>query len=236
MPEFKDYDSKTTLEATDLFPLSENTGVIKVTDIASIAAALESYMKDFAADMMIGSIMASSGETLGYRRLKCEAETIGNTGSGATYAGPQYEALFLYLKAQAGAWGNTGAESWGGGDTIKLPDGRAVGLIGRGSQTINTREKTGPALGVVGEDQMQLIEGSATMREGNGGGRVMIMDVSGAFTQADEPHTSYVYWEDSSNSTTTIQRVSFSSANSPNARTGETTEINRVGVIWTIGY
>lgn len=224
MPEFKDYDLKTTLEATDLFPLSENTGVIKVTDIASIAAALESYVKDYAADMMVGSIMASSGETLGYRRLKCEAETIGNTGSGATYAGPQYETLFLYLKAQAGAWGNTGAESWGGGDTIKLPNGQAVGLIGRGSQTINTREKTGPALGVVGEDQMQGHTHNLRVSAGTGSDRVMEI--------ATNAIKAFINGLDGS----VIISVPAIDGTNGTPRTGKTTEINRVGVIWTIGY
>jgi hypothetical protein len=155
MPEFKDYASKTTLETTDLFPISESTGVIKVTQLEYIAAALQPYIADMIADQMIGKIIAESTADLGYRQLPAEGDTIGNTGSGATYAGPEYEALFLKLKAQAGAWGNTGSESWGGGDTILLPNTQAVVLKGVGSQDINGRTKTGPAIGVAEEDKMQ---------------------------------------------------------------------------------
>jgi hypothetical protein len=220
MPEFKDYASKTTLETTDLFPISESTGVIKVTQLEYIAAALQPYIADMIADQMIGKIIAESTADLGYRQLPAEGDTIGNTGSGATYAGPAYEDLFLKLKAQAGAWGNTGSESWGGGDTILLPNTQAVVLKGVGSQDINGRTKTAPALGVAEEDQTQghhhnKLRFVATGRATGGSDYV---GSSGNFAGTDlvgDPSS------DGTNGT---------------PRTGATTRENSVGVYWRIGY
>jgi hypothetical protein len=222
MPEFKDYASKTTLETTDLFPISESTGVIKTTQLEYIAAALQPYIADMIADQMIGKIIAESTSDLGYRQLPAEGDTIGNTGSGATYAGPEYEALFLKLKAQAGAWGNTGSESWGGGDTILLPNTQAVVLKGVGSQDINGRTKTGPALGVAEEDQIQghwhlFQQGNININFVNNS--VAGTGVSGVTSSETSPVESPI--TDGTNGT---------------PRTGTTTRDNSVGVYWRIGY
>jgi hypothetical protein len=222
MPEFKDYASKTTLETTDLFPISESTGVIKVTQLEYIAAALQPYIADMIADQMIGKIIAESTADLGYRQLPAEGDTIGNTGSGATYAGPAYEDLFLKLKAQAGAWGNTGSESWGGGDTILLPNTQAVVLKGVGSQDINGRTKTGPALGVAEEDQTQghwhlFQQGNININFVNNS--VAGTGVSGVTSSETSPVESPI--TDGTNGT---------------PRTGTTTRDNSVGVYWRIGY
>jgi hypothetical protein len=222
MPEFKDYASKTTLETTDLFPISESTGVIKTTQLEYIAAALQPYIADMIADQMIGKIIAESTSDLGYRQLPAEGDTIGNTGSGATYAGPEYEALFLKLKAQAGAWGNTGSESWGGGDTILLPNTQAVVLKGVGSQDINGRTKTGPALGVAEEDQTQghwhlFQQGNININFVNNS--VAGTGVSGVTSSETSPVESPI--TDGTNGT---------------PRTGTTTRDNSVGVYWRIGY
>jgi hypothetical protein len=222
MPEFKDYASKTTLETTDLFPISESTGVIKTTQLEYIAAALQPYIADMIADQMIGKIIAESTSDLGYRQLPAEGDTIGNTGSGATYAGPEYEALFLKLKAQAGAWGNTGSESWGGGDTILLPNTQAVVLKGVGSQDINGRTKTGPALGVAEEDQTQghwhlFQQGNININFVNNS--VAGTGVSGVTSSETSPVESPI--TDGTNGT---------------PRTGTTTRENSVGVYWRIGY
>lgn len=224
MPEFKDYASKTTLETTDLFPISESTGVIKTTQLEYIAAALQPYIADMIADQMIGKIIAESTVDLGYRQLPTEGETIGNTGSGATYAGPEYEALFLKLKAQAGAWGNTGSESWGGGDTILLPNTQAVVLKGVGSQDINGRTKTGPALGVAEEDQMQghTFNGSVSSEQvGTGALDATALAFNGASMPLSHHIGNFRIFTDGTNGT---------------PRTGATTRENSVGVYWRIGY
>lgn len=224
MPEFKDYAAKTTLETTDLFPISESTGVIKVTQLEYIAAALQPYIADMIADQMIGKIIAESTSDLGYRQLPAEGDTIGNTGSGATYAGPEYEALFLKLKAQAGAWGNTGSESWGGGDTILLPNTQAVVLKGVGSQDINGRTKTGPAIGIAEEDQTQGMRYTALFN---------VFATNTTFTAGAQ---SFVLQGEASPPDSTFAYTPITDGTNGTPRTGATTRDNSVGVYWRIGY
>lgn len=84
--------------------------------------------------MYAGSQNAPSGW------IYCNGGTIGNTGSGATFEGSQYNTLFELLK---GNWGNTGNPSWTGGDVIKLPDFRGAFPIGTGQNQGNVRYKDG---------------------------------------------------------------------------------------------
>ncbi|HNX82381.1 MAG TPA: pyocin knob domain-containing protein [Candidatus Omnitrophota bacterium] len=86
--------------------------------------------------------------------------------SGGDYNGTVYYALYAhiwnlvnravvpstYLSAAKGASADA---DWTAGKKIYLPDRRATSPKGTGSQSINTRTKVGPALGVPEEDQAQ---------------------------------------------------------------------------------
>ena len=65
--------------------------------------------------------------------LFLNAETIGDTGSGANHEGSNLEALFDLIKGEGAAYGNTGTEVFANGDTVKLPDARDRVLVGAGS-------------------------------------------------------------------------------------------------------
>ena len=86
--------------------------------------------------------------------------------SGGDYNGAAYYNLYIhiwglvdravvpstYLSATKGA---SAAADWAAGKKIYLPNRQATSPKGAGTQTINTRSKTGPALGVAEEDQGQ---------------------------------------------------------------------------------
>lgn len=69
------------------------------------------------------------------RWLPAIGETVGDTGSSATYAGPQYQALFELIKASG--WGNAGTEVWGT-NTVLLPDLADRVPVQAGTKTFGT--------------------------------------------------------------------------------------------------
>lgn len=83
-----------------------------------------------------GDVRASGRKDATAGWLFLNGQTIGNTGSGADHAGPQYEDLFELAKLDWGVteWDaqenpvNNSAKDWSAGDTITLPDlrGRAI--------------------------------------------------------------------------------------------------------------
>lgn len=82
--------------------------------------------------MPIGAMVDWSGAAtdlpMGY--LICDGATIGNVGSGATFAKATYQTLFNRIRF---GWGNAGTEVWASGHTAKLPDLRHRTLIGANS-------------------------------------------------------------------------------------------------------
>jgi len=68
-----------------------------------------------------GMIVPFAGPTAPTRWLLCNGATIGDSSSGATYSGDEYEALFEMIKLY---YGNAGTEVWSNHDTVYLPDTR----------------------------------------------------------------------------------------------------------------
>lgn len=65
--------------------------------------------------------------------LVLNGDTIGNTGSGADHAGPEYANLYAIVRLLAP---NAGTESFAGGDPVTLPDARRRTLIGAGGTIV----------------------------------------------------------------------------------------------------
>ena len=83
-----------------------------------------------------GAIMYTLDSSAPSGWLLLNADTIGNAVSGATHAGAQYETLFDIIK---NVTPNTGAEVFGDGDTVTLPDSRQKFVLGKaGSGTGST--------------------------------------------------------------------------------------------------
>jgi hypothetical protein len=112
-----------------------------------------------------------------------------------------------------------------GSSNFLLPNRQAVVGVGAGSQTINTRAKTA-VLGLVEEDQMQVITGSFETITPN------IYTFTGAFSSV----TSQQAFDSGESNSGRGRRVSFTTENSPNARTGATTRENRIGMNYYIKY
>ena len=72
-----------------------------------------------------GLVFPYAGATAPTGYLLCYGQTLGNASSGATEANDNYQALFDVVKT---AYGNSGSEVFGNGDTVTLPDlrGRVV--------------------------------------------------------------------------------------------------------------
>ena len=91
-----------------------------------------------------GAIMYTLDSSAPSGWLLLNADTIGNAVSGATHAGAQYETLFDIIK---NVTPNTGAEVFGDGDTVTLPDARGRFIIGlAGAGTGSTLGGTGGSL------------------------------------------------------------------------------------------
>ena len=84
-----------------------------------------------------GLVFPYAGATAPTGYLLCYGQTLGNASSGATEANDNYQALFDVIKT---AYGNSGSEVFGNGDTVTLPDlrGRVVaGQDDMGSASAN---------------------------------------------------------------------------------------------------
>lgn len=62
--------------------------------------------------------------------IRCQGETIGAAGSGATYTGEKYRTLYNIVKA---SWGNVGTENFDSLNTVLLPNARDRFLIDGGN-------------------------------------------------------------------------------------------------------
>lgn len=92
--------------------------------------------------------------------IALDGSTIGDTGSGADYEGPEYEALFNYGKY---AWGNAGTEDFALGHTILTPDTRGVGPIGINTSDLANGESgsfSTRALGATGGEEAHALSGA----------------------------------------------------------------------------
>ena len=102
-----------------------------------------------------GLVFPYAGATAPTGYLLCYGQTLGNASSGATVANDNYQALFDVVKT---AYGNSGSEVFGNGDTVNLPDlrGRVVAGqddMGGSSANILTNQSgglNGDTLGATG--------------------------------------------------------------------------------------
>ena len=103
---------------------------------------------------LVGEIKSYAGASAPEGALLCQAGTIGDVGSGADNESGSYEELFDIIKT---GWGNTGAEVFGDGDTVLLPDLRGMFLRGSGTHGSLTKldggNFEGPAVGNNEQDQ-----------------------------------------------------------------------------------
>lgn len=128
----------------DFYP--RNSSGVVADEAGDLGSATYEWKKIYVKDMEIsgsivqltgfdvlpsGIVVPYSGSTAPTGWLLCKGETIGNTGSGATHTGSEYETLFDLIKT---AYGNAGTESFSGGDTVLLPDprGRFVRCLDQG--------------------------------------------------------------------------------------------------------
>jgi hypothetical protein len=133
--------------------LADKPAVLSESDVNSL---IEAYLaaNPPPSPLTTGMVMpfwGGSGDYDTAQWLQIHDSTIGNTGSGATSAGPQYEALFKQLYARiadaeapvttSGGGATTraaqgsAATAWGAGVRLRLPLalGRAWGVAGAGS-------------------------------------------------------------------------------------------------------
>jgi microcystin-dependent protein len=122
-----DYANGTTIASTTEFLAEKADGSYE-----AIAWSILSSI------MPIGGIIMYGGSSTPDNFLLCD----GSAKSRTTYS-----ALFAVISTTYGVGD--------GSTTFNLPNYQAVVPVGTGTQTINTREKTGPALGGVEEDQIQ---------------------------------------------------------------------------------
>lgn len=132
-----DYANETTIASTTEF-LAEKSGGDYVALAWSIVGAI----------MPVGGIIMYGGASTPANFLKCDGTAISRT----TYAG-----LYAVIGTTYG--------SGDGSTTFNLPNYQGVVPKGTGSQTINTRSKTGPNLGVVEEDRIQGHYHQATLSD-----------------------------------------------------------------------
>lgn len=122
-----DYANETTIASTTEFLAEKASG-----DYVALAWSI------IGAIMPIGGIIMYGGSSTPANFLFCDGSAVSRT---------TYSLLFTAIGTNYGVGD--------GSTTFNLPDYQGVVPKGTGSQTINTREKTGPDLGVVQEDQMQ---------------------------------------------------------------------------------
>ena len=109
-----------------------------------------------------GLVFPYAGATAPTGYLLCYGQTLGNASSGATEANDNYQALFDVIKV---AYGNSGSEVFGNGDTVNLPDlrGRVVaGQDDMGSASANrltnqTGGLNGDTLGATGGSETHTL-------------------------------------------------------------------------------
>lgn len=101
-----------------------------ITDTRTTVA----FHPSLAAAFDVGDVKASFRTSASGRFKMMNGDTIGNTGSTATHAGPEYEALFNYL---VGTLGYTPTTTWALNGKVALPDARDRSLIGAGTTYTN---------------------------------------------------------------------------------------------------
>ena len=106
-----------------------------------------------------GLVFPYAGATAPTGYLLCYGQTLGNASSGATEANDNYQALFDVIKV---AYGNSGSEVFGNGDTVTLPDLRGRVVAGQDDMGgVSNNKLTGQSGGLNG-DTLGATGGSET--------------------------------------------------------------------------
>lgn len=167
-------------------------------DVGDFKITFQNLQDSLTTTVEIGTIIMYAKSTAPANYLICNGAAISRT----TYA-----SLFAVIGTVYGVGD--------GSTTFNLPDYRAVSPKGVGNQTINTRVKTGPAsVGSVIEDTMQKITGSFNSVWASADEMTSTGVFSDEYTTPNQRPTS---------GANPSQKVSFDSANSPDARTSATT-------------
>jgi|TARA_Y100000289_G_C3926475_1_gene153722 microcystin-dependent protein len=119
-----------------------------------------------------GLVFPYAGATAPTGYLLCYGQTLGNASSGATEANDNYQALFDVIKV---AYGNSGSEVFGNGDTVTLPDLRGRVIAGQddmGSASANrltnqTGGLDGDTLGATGGAETHTLSVSQLASHGH---------------------------------------------------------------------
>lgn len=204
---------QTVAEDANLVPILDGT-----TPKYMSLTTLSTYMQNLIATQRRGTIQLWGAAAAPTGALLCDGQAVSRT----TYA-----ALFAIYGTVFGAGD--------GSTTFNVPNFQGVVPKGTGSQTINTRSKSGPILGSVEEDQAQLLTGTFNLTKRPSGSSTSQAQ-TGAFTTSDVTVSSYSVGDISATNTIIAQQLSFSSANSPDARTGATTRENCLGINFIIWY
>jgi len=118
----------------DLLP--RNTSGVVTDQAGDLGSSSYEWKKVYVNDIEVsgaidilpsGLLVPYAGQSAPTGWLFAAGETIGDTGSGANYAGPQYETLFNLIKF---GYGNAGTEVFGT-NTVLLPDPRGRFIRGK---------------------------------------------------------------------------------------------------------
>ena len=197
---FGEIDSLTeqaVFEDTNLVPILDGT-----TPKYMSLTTLSTYMQNLIATQRRGTIQLWGAAAAPTGALLCNGQAVSRT----TYA-----SLFSIIGTTLGVGDNS--------TTFNLPNFQGVVPKGVGSQTINTRSKSGPSLGALQEDQMQgHIHGftySGQAIAASGSTAIGFASGDSGYGQVEVPHT------DGINGT---------------PRTGATTQENCLGINFIIWY
>lgn len=205
-------------------------GVQEAPDTAQILTALS---KGYGIGPGIGVIYWKNGTpaTNGDRVILLQGQVIQISSypllAAAVYVGDANNGTAPAFYKTSDAGGTTRSTA---GTYMVLPDTRAVVLKGTGNQTINTRVKSGPALGAVEEDQGQVLTGSVSLA-GSSGLQTAASNRAGVFTNLGSSRVNVA-----NTTANTGYDIDFDSSNSPGARTGATTRENSLGTNFGITY